>query len=1305
MKRLLLSSMLVLAMGRTAFGYVNSGVVEVPPMDPSLIQIDDPIFVNDGLFSVNLSAQNLDNTVLYETSDTVNYTNNGVMEAVPGFDFETFPSSYGFAQPATTFVNKGNGLGGGSILCTNIYGGEDPFTFGDGLGPPGLATIRVRADTIEDSGLMSIDESGLIDLAGQNLDLTRSTFLVNGSGGFTNTTFGVNSIDYGVGLDTNGDWVPSAALTPTTATSSIFWTANNPLFQILQLTNSLPYFDNYPNGPPPFNAGGEPAPNDFVYRAIFLQDNSPSNVTHNVYFGGFFVGNGAAHIEWVGVTNNPVTGAVFTNYFYLSDVYILAAAGAGLGVVNGVPINYTFAESTNKLITGAAPQPPGMPAGIFGGFVNVTNTFSYLNADLIDTTVPTNVTVFGSLTNVPGRIQLQATASLNLNHTIMAGNNYLSLQATNDFIGNTGAVITVPFMDLNLRAPSGSLTISNLFVPRIPDWSGNIQAFTGIFTNFVGTGTTTITNEFRILLVASDVQPTTPAQQQDVFLHAPNILNICDDFTVLRTFNSDAAQVTLTTNGPGAFSQMGELNMLSPAIFWSSSLPNVQYLTNWGIITTANAANFAGNMTSPDSDPNAATPYQAFVNHGGVTNQGTFIRANYFLNSGGIAEQFQGNIDIGDAITAIATNGSFVAPNGYVTISANSLIASNGIIFSGNALTLNTPCSLSDGYVFGNQFAHATNSLLPNVVTNGNFWTTWGGLNVPAMPATADLLGTTITNIAFNNFSSPNVWPAQDRGLNPQGFGDNLAVGRMILNADTTSQFNFAPANGNNAIYVDSIELQGNTTNTDAHGNPLSIAIQPGMTIYYAQAIEDGASVAELLNGKFGAGNTNGGQFLWVSNYAGVYSSTNIPYPDHNTYIFNEALAISPDINSGGPDGSGITNGQKANLNNPFPIPTNVLYDITVTGPLPCDPSGGNGAGNPSTNSPGTTNGAILGKLSFPPEFPASTGGGGSNPPVSFSAAAGSYNGLFYQSDAVTPSSSGYFSATVTSKGGFTAKLQVGSKTYSFSGSFNTSAKPVIQSVSAKGLPTLSVELQLVDNDRISGTVSGSNWTSQLQADRAAFTSKNGTSSAGKDTLLLASDGGNSTANTGEGFGTANVSTSGGVQWSGTLPDGVKVSQKSALSENSVWPLYSSLYGGSGVLIGWMQCTNQIDITGSAVWEMPAGAGGLYPGGLTNQIDVTGSRVQGSFGFIGKGATVFAGAGLANPFTNNVIVGNTIQSLNSSLKLSVNPHTGLFSGSVIDPGNQQKLLFQGALLERSGIGGGFFLNADQSGKVYFGPAN
>lgn len=1324
--------------------FFNKGTYEIPPQP--LVDATNFVNANGGTFIATNGINELSLLAQpFTTSDTLNYTNQGTMVGSPGFDFEYFPSVPPPPQPgvpfnnmAANFVNQASGLNGGIIDCTafnsvNISGLEETVFVNPKL--------VVGATNVIDSGQISMDSSGLIDFRGQDLDLRRGTLTMASL--LSGTAY--EDIEWGSGsFGTNSfGWAPGLQLTPTTASSPQFVAnaANFPLglfIEQMALTNSTPYFESFT---------GVASGNTIVWRVIFLQDSSPSNVAHNVYFSSLangVIGNGEFHIEWAGRVQDPVTGAFSTNYLYLSDVpenrrstnFSFAVPPDTQNQVFG---DFTLASSPVKQFLGFPTTAGWFPAPLtnngspFPANLVVSNDFSYINAWLTPSAV-TNGVLF-SVTNVLGRVQLSASQSLNLANTRISGANYVRLSAPVDFRGNSNSFIAAPFADLNLGVTNSLFTVSNLLSPTIPsgwvgitngpnavvgspEFMGGIQAFSGSYTfatniitsittdtNGVSTtNTMAITNDVRVLMVNSAVQPNGPALQQDVNLHTGSDLVISDQLNIYRSFSSDAQVLTITTNGPGAFSPSGVLNLLSSDIFWSGSLPNLQYLTNFGEIDSQNQVYFAGNMAGPYSDPNAATPYQAFINHGVITNQGTFIRTGVFENSGVIEDGF-GSIDIAASSGALATNGEFIAPAGYVSIAADSLIASNGVIEAGGGpLTLNLNCFLSDGYLFGNQFAHFTNAFYPHVVTNGNAWTASGGIDIPNMPVshTADLLGTTITNIALNNFVSPNVWPATDEGPNPDGFGDNLAVGRMILNADSTSQFNFIAANGSNAIYIDSIELQGNTTNTDVNGNPLSIAIEPGMNIYYAQAVENGISIAEKLNGKFGAGNTNGGQFFWVSTYAGVYSSTNITYPDNNTYIFNEALAISPDINSGGPDGSEVTNAFLVNLHNPYPIPTNVFYPPTVvSGPLACGNDTSASGGN-STNSTGSPR-KILAQLIAPVETSGPVGS--SNTPVVFSVAAGSYNGLFYDTNAVKPSSSGYISATVTSKGGFSAKLQFGSHTYSYSGSFDASGAAVFNAT-GKGLPALSVNLQLVNNDQIVGSVGGGNWLAELQADRAAFTSKNPTPSTGKDTLLLAADGEISTTGTGEGFGTATISKSGSVQFGATLPDGVKITQKSALSKAGVWPVYASLYGGNGVFIGWMQCTNQSDVEGSAVWEMPGGAGGLYSNGLTNQLNAAGSRIQGSIPASGHYALILSGAGLGTSSTNTFgVFGKKVQSSNSGLKLSVNPQTGLFSGSLIVPSSNQKLSFQGALLEKSAIGGGFFLNADQSGQVYFGPAN
>src|SRR5262249_25270425 len=143
----------------------------------------------------------------------------------------------------------------------------------------------------------------------------------------------------------------------------------------------------------------------------------------------------------------------------------------------------------------------------------------------------------GSVTNVPGRIQLSASQTLNLANTRISIPNYLLLSAPVDFRGNTNSLISSAFSDLNLGVTGASFTVSNLLNPNVPVWTGvtnaptavagtpmgGIQAcsvsFIFISTNLVGTNAVAFTNDVRILLVNSAVQPTGPATQQNVRFH------------------------------------------------------------------------------------------------------------------------------------------------------------------------------------------------------------------------------------------------------------------------------------------------------------------------------------------------------------------------------------------------------------------------------------------------------------------------------------------------------------------------------------------------------------------------------------------------------------------------------------------------------------------------------------------------------------------------------------------------------------------------------------------------------------------
>jgi hypothetical protein len=1288
MKRFLLSGVLLLAMGRTAFCYTNDAVVQVPTMNPELIQLDDPVFVNNGYFSYDGTIYQLppiEASIPYETSSTLTYINNGTMFSIPGFDFEYFPASVGQAHMAANFINNGNGFGGGQIIATNVFGLILPI-------------IKVRATNIVDSGLMTMDNSGLIDIAGVDVNLDRARMIMTGGNTFSNTTSGITALDYGWGVfgsNSLSQWFPAFDLTPTTALTPFFLSTLNPniLLEQMFLSNAVVYFQDL--NPQPGADG------IIVWRGIYLQDNSPSSVTKNVFFDAAGIGGGAFHIEWVGTYREPTTGLLATNFFYLSDVPVNRRGTNNLPFP--FPPDFSFAEGPTRLI-------PANTQFATPGYANpapfdaVTNDYSYINIKPNAVLLDTNTVVGGSVTNLTGRIQLAASNSMNLDNIRVVGPNYFRLDAAHNLASYSNAVIFAPYSDLNIGRTDGSITLSNLLVPALPSWSGvpdapsavqefvvsgnvigfvpapmgGIQAWSGSYIFVDANG---VTNDVRMLLVNSALQPTSPALQQNVAFHASDNLVISDALNIFGNFSSDATTLTLTTNANSAYSLAGELNLLSPNILVSASLPNLKYLTNWGRITTKNLANFAGNMPSPFSPRGAATPYEAFVNHGTINDQGIFVRANYFENSGLLQEFPNGGIDLNITSAAIITNSTLSATNGPISIAANSLLVSNSFVSAGRTLTLNVPCMLSDGYVFGNQFGHVTNATLPGVVTNGNTWVVGGGVQILVKPPTADLLGTTISNISLNSLDSINLWPGDDRGCSPAGFAENLALGRMILSADAQpSRFTFVNIGGNHALYVDSIEFQGSITNTDATGNFTGINIQPGMKIYYAQALMNGVSIAEKLNGK------NGGGFCWVSNYAGIYSSTNL-----NGTLYNAALVISPSIDS--------DNDTVVNVNDPTPIPAGLTFDIANAGPIAC--GGGGGGGTDQTNSPvGPGNHAnTIDTLAFPAHHTTSTGTGS----VSFAQAQGVYNGLFYETNAVDPASSGFFTAKVTGKGKFTAKLQLGGKTYSISDTFN-SAGTYVRFV--KNSPGLTVTLHLVNNDEIIGEVSDGSWTAQLLALRSL--NQGAAFGVGKHSLVLSTDDANSTTPSGDTIGTMNLAKNGDIQWSGTLPDGVKVSQKSALSKDGVWPLYSSLYGGSGSLLGWLQVTNGTsDIGGSAVWITPANQNALHPNGLTNELKAAGSSVNNSSATTHR-TLILSGPSLSSPLTNDVTIsGKTGQSGNNNLTLSVDVKNGLFNGSVVDPDSSQTLLFQGALLEKSGTGGGFFLNAnkDQGGKVSLTPAN
>jgi len=597
-KQVLLCGLLSLAFCRAALAtdslYWNDAIVNYPGNVAYPPNIDATNFLNTGTFIINFTTFSLLNQ-FYETWNTLNYTNSGNMTVNTGFKFDD-QTSAGPHMMAGSFYNDG------TISCASLTDTNIAFFFGAGQ-------LSVLATNIVNPGLVTAGLDGLIQFSGQNVDLTRCVLDTEGFGAFS-SFFNLNLGMFGVyatkGLDTNGDWNPISQLSAVSAAPSSPVSGLGP----------SPAGFGFPNVPmattPYFQVAGSVS--NIIYRYVFINNTNPA-VANTVYFGDAIIGSGAATVEWAGSYVDSMSGQTLTNYLYLNDDY-LRGDSTNVVLINGVLDNFTFYESS-------IPLPPfflGTPTS--PGFITpqpnavVSNSYAYADVQLSSSTISTNSVPNHSITNLPGRVQISASRDLNLALAQITGLNYMSLTATNQFDGSPGAYIAAPFADINVGVTNGSLTVSNIMLATTPNWGGYLQAwsarwtFTTQVTNtFGGTNTTiTVTNDYRVLIVSSQVAPTTPSQVQNLTLNGSKSVVISDTFNILQKASINAQSLTLTTNGVGngATSPEGELNLNSGNIFWANAMPSLRNLTNNGAIRTANLAQF--NATAVVTNVTPSTP-------------------------------------------------------------------------------------------------------------------------------------------------------------------------------------------------------------------------------------------------------------------------------------------------------------------------------------------------------------------------------------------------------------------------------------------------------------------------------------------------------------------------------------------------------------------------------------------------------------------------------------------------------------------------------------------------------------------------
>lgn len=225
--------------------------------------------------------------------------------------------------------------------------------------------------------------------------------------------------------------------------------------------------------------------------------------------------------------------------------------------------------------------------------------------------------------------------------------------------------------------------------------------------------------------------------------------------------------------------------------------------------------------------------------------------------------------------------------------------------------------------------------------------------------------------------------------------------------------------------------------------------------------------------------------------------------------------------------------------------------------------------------------------------------------PFPIASAAGTYNGLFYQTNsdgtpAVGTETTGLLSQCVVDpQGDLTATICLGGITNSIAGTFDTTGNcNIVIDNSATGVSNLDIKLNLdltSGSWQMSGLVSNLNtnnpWTSALSAELQA------TASEARFRVLL-NIGGSGGFPAGFAIARENEDI---VSLLGTLGDGTVISQSAPLSVSGTMPVLIPLYENAGLLAGWLNLSNNIS-TSPLTWIGPALQGAPV---FTNVINVS----------------------------------------------------------------------------------------------------
>ncbi len=912
--------------------FLNNSPLSEPP------QVNATVFWNRSVMDFSSAFMSRP----YQAQNVQFWTNSGVMNAFPGWQFEYdldgrrargVRANRNLQRPSATFYNSGN-ISGNSFISVNA----------NSLANPG------RMDTLEAGRILLLATNGFADLSRGTLRVGPSTVPICDTFPFAGETnffpnANITDLYWGAGrnnaLGTNGQplnltsaannfilpfprtpahevRLKGSSFTNTVSLPSFFNSCAG-LYDVFVHTNSMSLtsmlvsivFVPTNNTVEPTNLAVDVrfAPSvdrdgNFVYAPIVQFHSTDFDIVEQQHVDNFvtFMDNSAAETNIV-----------------LARPFITSTGGSGntrrpntYNIVRGTFCNFDFAETNNSVYDPTIfYQPTYGTTTVSTIYAAYSAQVGQTNSAAIGTVLPIVTTgilrsslganpALSDPTNFSGRTEINAN-NLDLTYTRIRSENFLSIKA-NNLTSNLFAQIDAPFVDFQVKSTNSELIIQNLAPDSVNRLQGTVSAWSSVWnvaaTNIsvIGTNTNAVVHSirFHVLVVDDCLRSTTPVTLNRFSVTTPSLI-IRDNVLVNATARVDTESLTVDRNST--------LGMPLGADLAFTNVHNLVNFTNDGTVSVQGGA-YLGTFDAGHLTPRQVRrrtrkklppfPLDNFVNHGAFGSAALFVRAtNAEIRSDtfipAVINSGEGVVSVVGS-TVIVSNAAVVA-GADLELHANDLQVAQSQLIAGRVVTNFVGTNAILRPIRGTIVLDATNSFGDFESPTTNLWQATGGIKVPTEPFTrGDLMATHVYLSGGVFWVSPVVWAGQDRGPSVEGFANNLALGRLTLDGAAGNLFHFSSAGFSNALYVDYLELLNDATNFN-----FAIGVDPNFTIYFA----DSNISAEKLD------ETMGGRVRWVSDFTGPNSSTNITYPNGVTHTFNAALVRSRDLDS---DSDGVVN-------------------------------------------------------------------------------------------------------------------------------------------------------------------------------------------------------------------------------------------------------------------------------------------------------------------------------------------------------------------------------------------------------------